>query len=89
MVSEKNSLTQKGLSASKYSVIFRVLSQVVSLVATVLLVRLLSEHDYGIYNLLYSLIGLLGMFFSFGIANTLQRYMPEYYIFTENNKLRT
>ncbi|WDP90549.1 MAG: oligosaccharide flippase family protein [Desulfobacter sp.] len=46
---------------------------------TVLLVRALSEHDYGIYNLLYSLIALMGMVFSFGIANTLQRYMPEYY----------
>lgn len=41
--------------------------------------RAVSEHEYGIYNLLYSVIALLSMVFSFGIANTLQRYMPEYY----------
>ncbi len=47
--------------------------------AMVLLVRALSEHDYGIYNLLYSVIGLIGTIASLGIGNTLQRYIPEYY----------
>ena len=48
-------------------------------VATVLLVRALSEHDYGVYNLLYSVIALIGVIASFGIGNTLQRFIPEYY----------
>jgi O-antigen/teichoic acid export membrane protein len=76
----KEQIVKKSLSATKYTVVFRVLSQATSLVVTVLLVRALSEHDYGIYNLLYSVIGLLGMVASFGLANTLQRYIPEYYI---------
>ena len=79
MMANTKNITRKGLSAAKYTVIFRILAQGVSLFATVFLVRLLSEHDYGIYNLLYSVISLLAMVFSFGLANTLQRYMPEYY----------
>lgn len=75
----KEQIVKKSLSATKYTVVFRVLSQATSLVVTVFLVRALSEHDYGIYNLLYSVIGLLGMVASFGLANTLQRYIPEYY----------
>ena len=78
MVKSKN-ITRRGLVAAKYAVIFRMLAQGISLFATVFLVRALSEHDYGIYNLFYSVISLLGMVFSFGLANTLQRYMPEYY----------
>jgi len=79
MTKKSENITKKGLSAAKYTVVFRVLAQGISLLATVFLVRTLSEHDYGVYNLLYSVIGLLGMVISFGIANTIQRYMPEYY----------
>jgi len=71
-------LARKGLKAAKYTVIFRVLSQLCSIVVTILLVRALSEHDYGIYNIFYSVIGLMSMVASFGLANTLQRYIPEY-----------
>jgi len=48
-------------------------------VASILIVRALSEFDYGVYNLLYSVIGLTGMIASLGIGNTLQRFIPEYY----------
>lgn len=76
---DKKQIVRKSLGAAKYTVVFRVLSQATSLVVTILLVRALSEHDYGIYNMFYSVIGLLGMVASFGLANTLQRYIPEYY----------
>ncbi len=66
-------------SAIKYTFIFNALSKASGVVAVVLLVRALSEYDYGVYNLLYSVIGLIGMIASFGIGNTLQRYIPEYY----------
>ena len=89
----REQILKKGLRASKYTVVFRLLSQASSLIATVLLVRTLSEHNYGIYNLLYSVIGLIGMVASFGISNTLQRYIPEYYSKGEfriaNNLYRT
>ena len=72
-------LTRKGLSATKYTLVFRIMAQAVGIAVTIFLVRVLSEHDYGVYNLLYSLIALIGVVFSFGIGNTLQRYIPEYY----------
>jgi len=69
----------KTTNAVKHTLIFKTLGQGCSLIATILLVRGLSENDYGIYNLLYSIIGLLGTIASLGIGNTLQRYIPEYY----------
>lgn len=50
-----------------------------SILGTVLLVRLISEHDYGVYSLFYSIISQFALFASFGLVNTLQRYIPEYY----------
>ena len=79
MTEPNYNLSRKALSATKYTIFYRVLSQVVGAVSVVFLVRLLSEHDYGIYNLLYSIIAFLGMVFSLGIGNTLLRYNPEYY----------
>jgi len=67
------------IGATKYTLIFKTCSQILSVLATILLVRLLSEHDYGVYNIFYSLISLFGLFASFGLVNTLQRYIPEYY----------
>lgn len=72
-------LTQKAIKATKYSILFRPMAQIVAGMSLIALVRLLSEHDYGVYNLLYSLIALLGMVLSLGINNTLQRFIPEYY----------
>jgi len=74
-----NDIAKRSIIAAKHTVIFKTLSQIMAIAAMVLLVRILSEHDYGVYNLLYSIISLLGMIASFGLANTLQRYIPEYY----------
>lgn len=71
-------LQRRGLEAAKYTAIFKPLTQLGGVVALVLLVRVLPEQEFGVYNLLYSLIGLMGVVASFGLANTLQRYMPEY-----------
>ena len=74
-----DSLLKRSRSAFKFTFIFKTLSKASGFIATVLLVRALTEHNYGIYNLLYSIIALIGMVASFGIGNTLQRYIPEYY----------
>ena len=65
--------------ATKFMIIYKALTQINSMLATVVLVRLLSEHDYGVYSLFYSLISIFGLFVSFGLINTLQRFIPEYY----------
>jgi len=77
--SENTSLAKKSISSAKFTIIFRGLAQVMSLLAIVVLVRVLSQHDYGVYSLLYTAMSVIGMLFSFGIANTLQRFIPDYY----------
>ena len=72
-------LIQKSHQAVKFTLIFKTLSQVLGGCATILLVRALSEKEYGIYHLLYSIIPLIGLTTSLGLANTLQRFIPEYY----------
>lgn len=76
---DKQELLQKSSKAAYYTVIFKIGSQLASLLITILLVRFLSEHDYGVYNLLYSTIGIIGIVASFGLTDALQRYIPEYY----------
>jgi len=72
-------IAKKSISAAKYTALFKSAAQLISVGATIFLIRALSEEDFGIYNLLYSFISLLGMVASFGLANALQRYIPEYY----------
>jgi O-antigen/teichoic acid export membrane protein len=72
-------ISDKALSAGKFLLILKPVSQVLSIIATILLVRVLTQYEYGIYNIFYSIISLLGMVASFGLANSLQRYIPEYY----------
>lgn len=76
---KKENFTRKGVEAAQSTLLYKLVTQGASLFVTVFLIRLLSVQDYGIYNLLYSLTAMTGMLFSFGIANTLQRFMPEYY----------
>lgn len=56
----------------------RPFSQIFSAIAFLLLVRLLPEHDFGIYSLLLSSLAFIGLVLSLGIINTLQRFVPEY-----------
>lgn len=72
-------ITFKTTNAIKNTLVFKSLAQIFGIAATILLVRTLSETEYGIYNLLYALIGLIGTIASLGISDTLQRYIPEYY----------
>lgn len=72
-------LIEKYRTAVQYTLVFKTISQLVGGVAAILLVRALSETEYGLYHLLYTIIPLIGMISSLGISNTLQRYIPEYY----------
>lgn len=72
-------IIDRSKAAAKHTLVFKTISQIFGGIAAVLIVRALSEAEYGVYNLLYSVIALLGMVASLGISNTLQRYLPEYY----------
>lgn len=69
---------QRARRAVFHTLMLRPPAQIATVVSYVLLVRLLSEADYGIYNLFYALLPLLAAAASFGLEHTLRRYQPEY-----------
>lgn len=61
-----------------HSVFLRVPAQIASLLGYVVLVRLLSESEFGVYSLFYAMMPVVGTLLSFGMEDTLRRYQPEY-----------
>jgi len=66
-----------------HTVMFRTASQLATVLGYVIMVRGMSEHDFGVFNLLYAIIPVVSTFASFGLEQTLRRYQPEY--LRENN----
>jgi len=60
------------------TVTFRVLSQIMTALALIIQVRGMSEHDFGVYSLLYTFIPVIGTLLSLGLEQVMQRYQPEY-----------
>ncbi|MBV9911554.1 MAG: lipopolysaccharide biosynthesis protein [Sinobacteraceae bacterium] len=60
------------------TVSFRVLSQLATMLGMVILVRGISEQQFGVYSLLYTFISVVGTLLSLGLEQVLQRYQPEY-----------
>lgn len=69
---------QRARAAVFHTLMLRPPGQIATVIGYVLLVRLLSEAEYGIYNLFYALLPLLAAGASFGLEHTLRRYQPEY-----------
>lgn len=69
---------QRARRAVFHTLLLRPPGQIASFVGYVLLVRLLSEAEFGVYNLFYALLPLLAAVASFGLEHTLRRYQPEY-----------
>ena len=57
---------------------FRALSQISTAIGYVILVRALSEQDFGVFSLLYAFIPVVGTVASLGLEQVLRRYQPEY-----------
>jgi O-antigen/teichoic acid export membrane protein len=60
------------------TITYRILSQITTILGYVVLVRAMSKTDFGIFNLMYSFIPLVGTLASFGLEQTLRRFQPEY-----------
>jgi O-antigen/teichoic acid export membrane protein len=60
------------------TVAFRAVSQVATILGYIVMVRGMSKHDFGTFNLLYSFIPVLSTVASLGLEQTLRRYQPEY-----------
>jgi O-antigen/teichoic acid export membrane protein len=61
-----------------YTICFRALSQLATILSYVVLVRGLPEQALGVYSLLYSVIPVMGTVASFGLDQVLRRFQPEY-----------
>ncbi len=51
---------------------------VIGFLITIYIIRKLSVNEYGIYNILFALMGYIGLFSSFGLPSVFQRYIPEF-----------
>jgi O-antigen/teichoic acid export membrane protein len=60
------------------TITYRVISQVTTILGYIVLVRAMSKTDFGVFNLLYSFIPLVGTVASLGLEQTLRRFQPEY-----------
>lgn len=60
------------------TVAFRAVSQLATILGYIVMVRGMSKHDFGTFNLLYSFIPVLSTVASLGLEQTLRRYQPEY-----------
>jgi O-antigen/teichoic acid export membrane protein len=69
---------ERARSALVHTVSFRVLSQVATVLNTIVLVRLLPVASLGVYSLLYSVTPLITAFASLGLDQTQRRFQPEY-----------
>jgi O-antigen/teichoic acid export membrane protein len=61
-----------------HTVGFRGLSQICTVLSYIVLVRGMSEHSFGVLNLLYAVIPVVSTVASLGLEQTLRRYQPEY-----------
>jgi O-antigen/teichoic acid export membrane protein len=66
-------------SAFANAAFYRALSKIVTAVIYILLVRIMSEYDYGVYQLFYSVPVAMSVVLSLGLGNALHRFLPEYF----------
>ena len=60
------------------TITYRLASQLATVLGYIVLVRAMNKEDFGVFNLLYSFIPLVGTVASLGLEQTLRRYQPEY-----------
>lgn len=60
-----------------WTIVRLVTSLVIGFFVTTLIVRKLSVEEFGVYSVLFSLIGLVGAIASFGIQDVFRRFLPE------------
>ncbi len=60
------------------TVAYRAMSQLATVLGYVVMVRGMTEEDFGVFNLLYAFIPVVSTFASLGLEQTLRRFQPEY-----------
>lgn len=69
---------ERAFKAAKLTVYLKSVAQLLGILVTILLVKILTEEDYGVYTTFIASITIIGSVLSLGIGNTLQRFIPKY-----------
>lgn len=77
-IAEESFQARRARKSIFYTAAFRALAQVGTLLGYIVMVRGMSEHDFGILSLLYSIVPVIGSVLSLGLEQTLKRFQPEY-----------
>jgi len=64
---------------SFYVILNRSLVPIFNFFITIYIIRKLTVNNYGIYNILFAIMGYISLFSSFGLPNIFRRYIPEFY----------
>jgi len=73
-----NSLLEKSRKSSADVVSAQIVCRILGMIVTVFLARNLTVAEYGIYNLFFGSTLIFNFLSNFGIAGSLQRFLPEY-----------
>src|SRR5690349_3358073 len=65
-------------TGTAWSVGGTLVSRVFSLIATIVIARLLGKEDYGAYGIVQSTFGMFGLFAGLGIGSTAAKYVAEF-----------
>ncbi len=69
---------ERAFKAAKLTVYLKSVAQLLGILVTILLVKILTEEEYGVYTTFLASITVIGSVLSLGIGNTLQRFIPKY-----------
>lgn len=85
---EKKDLYSLIRKNSLYVILERLIVPIINIVITIYIIRKLAITDYGIYNILFALMGYISLFSSFGLPNIFKRYIPEFFERNQISNLR-
>lgn len=84
----KKYLAKKGIEGSLYNYLGQFGSSLFKTLILVYVIKKLSVESFGIYNLLINILTVGLIFSSFGLPQTIERYIPEYGSKNESNKIK-
>jgi O-antigen/teichoic acid export membrane protein len=75
---DMNSLVNKARKSALFVIPGQAVTKILTFAYVVLLARFLSVNDYGVYNFIVGTLMILSYPCNFGVASSIQRFLPEY-----------
>jgi len=81
-------LVERSIKGIIFNFLGQIGSSMIAIVTSVLIIRLLTPLEYGIYAILFAIAGLASPFISLGMSSALNRFLPELRVKKEREKER-